>query len=51
MVVMHWIMRNRSVVGVAAQSPAWATGISWASMLLLILLAQKTSESFIYFQF
>jgi alginate O-acetyltransferase complex protein AlgI len=51
MVAAHWIMRNRSVLGVAGQSPAWATGISWAGMLLLILWAQKTSESFIYFQF
>ncbi len=51
MVLAHWIMRNRSVLSITAQSPAWATGLSWAGMLLLILLAQKTSESFIYFQF
>ncbi|MBW3545587.1 MAG: MBOAT family protein, partial [Bacteroidetes bacterium] len=51
MVVLHWIMRNRSVLGVSTQSPAWVTGLSWATMLLFIILAQKTSESFIYFQF
>ena len=51
MVITHWFMRNRRVLGVASRTPWWLLGIVWSVMLLLIILSQESSSSFIYFQF
>lgn len=47
----HWYMRNRRVLGVAEKLPWWVLGIIWSVMLILLILSQESSSSFIYFQF
>ena len=47
----HWLMRDTSLTRVAARVPWWLLGLGWAAMLVLLVLTQKSSSSFIYFQF
>jgi D-alanyl-lipoteichoic acid acyltransferase DltB (MBOAT superfamily) len=47
----HWLMRDRSVTKVAAALPAWVLGLVWGAMLVVLVLTQKSTGSFIYFQF
>ncbi len=47
----HWLMRDTSLTQVAARVPWWLLGLVWAAMLVLLVLTQKSSSSFIYFQF
>jgi len=47
----HWLMRDTSLRQVAARTPWWLLGAGWAAMLVLLVLTQKSSSSFIYFQF
>ena len=47
----HWLMRDTSVRQVAARLPWWLLGLGWGAMLVLLILTQKSSSSFIYFQF
>lgn len=51
MVLFHWRMRNTSVLQAAAKMPVWLLGIVWSAMLILLILSQESSGSFIYFQF
>ncbi len=51
MVVVHWWMRESSVLQLAYKIPWWMVGIAWAIMMLAIILTQESSSSFIYFQF
>ncbi|MDB5001159.1 MAG: hypothetical protein JWR76_2236 [Mucilaginibacter sp.] len=51
MLIFHWIMRDTTVLKVAGKIPAWGVGIIWSLMLVLIILSQESSKSFIYFQF
>lgn len=51
MVVAHWLMRNTSVLKVAQRQKWWLVGTVWAIMIILLCLSQKSSDSFIYFQF
>ncbi len=50
-VAAHWQLRDTSLVRVAARLPWWLLGLGWAAMLILLILTQKSSSSFIYFQF
>ena len=47
----HWYMRNRRVLGVADKLPWWLLGLVWSILLILLILSQESSSSFIYFQF
>jgi D-alanyl-lipoteichoic acid acyltransferase DltB (MBOAT superfamily) len=47
----HWFMRNSSVLELAQKLKWWVVGLAWSAMLVLIVLSQKSSDSFIYFQF
>ncbi|ARK12751.1 MBOAT family O-acyltransferase [Fibrella sp. ES10-3-2-2] len=47
----HWLMRTTSVAEQVKRLPWWAVSLGWASMLILVILTQKGSSSFIYFQF
>ena len=47
----HWFMRNTSVLAVAQKTKWWLVGLTWTAMLVLLILSQKSSDSFIYFQF
>jgi D-alanyl-lipoteichoic acid acyltransferase DltB (MBOAT superfamily) len=51
MVVFHWLMRNTRVLTVANKMRWWQLGIIWAAMLILLILSQESSSTFIYFQF
>ena len=51
MVIAHWMMRNTKVLDVVPKLSWWLFGTVWTVMLLLIILSQESSSSFIYFQF
>ena len=51
MVAFHWMMRNTRVLNVASKMRWWQLGLIWAAMLILLILSQESSSSFIYFQF
>jgi D-alanyl-lipoteichoic acid acyltransferase DltB (MBOAT superfamily) len=51
MMVVHWWMRDSSVLKLAYKIPWWLLSIAWAAMLFSIMLSQESSGSFIYFQF
>lgn len=47
----HILMRNSSIVSLVQRSKWWMIGLAWAILLIAIILSQKSSDSFIYFQF
>jgi alginate O-acetyltransferase complex protein AlgI len=51
MVIAHWLLRNTSILQVAKKTRWWAVGLVWAVMLIGLIVSQKSSDSFIYFQF
>jgi len=51
LLVSHHLMRNTQILKVAAKMPWWLLSIAWSVMLLLLILSQESSSSFIYFQF
>ena len=51
MVMFHWFLRNTKVLEVAYKlSWVWLS-VVWSVMLLLLIWAQESGSSFIYFQF
>lgn len=51
MLVAHWFMRNTTVLEVSKKLKWWVVSIAWAFVLICLAVSQKSSESFIYFQF
>ena len=51
MLIFHWLLRNTEILPLANRLPWWLTGLVWSSMLILLILSQASSSSFIYFQF
>jgi alginate O-acetyltransferase complex protein AlgI len=51
MVIFHWFMRNTSVMQVAQKMKWWAVALVWSFMIIALVVSQKSSDSFIYFQF
>ena len=47
----HWFMRNTSVLELTKKTKWWVVCLAWSAMLILIIVSQKSSDSFIYFQF
>jgi D-alanyl-lipoteichoic acid acyltransferase DltB (MBOAT superfamily) len=47
----HWVMRNTSIIEEIKRWRWWALGLVWALLLVLLVLSQESSSSFIYFQF
>jgi len=47
----HWLLRDSSLRQAAARLPWWLLGAGWATLLVALVLTQKSSSSFIYFQF
>ena len=47
----HWLMRHSSVADLIKKMNWKMLGIVWAVMVILLVLSQKSSDSFIYFQF
>jgi D-alanyl-lipoteichoic acid acyltransferase DltB (MBOAT superfamily) len=51
MLILHWLLRTSRVLDLAQKLPWWLTGIVWSGMVILLILSQESSSSFIYFQF
>jgi alginate O-acetyltransferase complex protein AlgI len=51
MIIAQWLMRNTSILWVAGKTKWWVVGVLWAVLLSGLILSQKSSDSFIYFQF
>ena len=51
MFTAHWLLRNTRILNVARKMPWWLLGIVWALLIILLILSQESSSSFIYFQF
>ena len=51
MVMIHWMMRDRSLEDLVERAPVFALGPAWAAMLFLVITSQGSGEAFIYFQF
>jgi alginate O-acetyltransferase complex protein AlgI len=51
LLIVQWLMRNRSVEDLVSRAPWWATGSVVAVMLFSVIVAQGSGEAFIYFQF
>ena len=50
-VLVHWLMRGRTLESVVARAPAAAITLVWAVMAFAIVIAQGSGNAFIYFQF
>jgi D-alanyl-lipoteichoic acid acyltransferase DltB (MBOAT superfamily) len=51
MVVLHWLMRNTSVLQVTYKTRWWGIAGIWALLVIALIVSQKSGDSFIYFQF
>lgn len=51
LVIIHWLMRESKVLDIAYRLPWWMTGLLWSAIVILLVLSQSSSSSFIYFQF
>ncbi len=51
MVATHWLMRNTGVIQVLQKTRWWVAGLASAFLAIALILSQKSSDSFIYFQF
>jgi alginate O-acetyltransferase complex protein AlgI len=47
----HWYMRDRKLLSTFGEMPTWKVSIAWSFMLILLILSQESTSSFIYFQF
>jgi len=50
-VLVHWLMRGRTLESVVSRAPAFAISAVWALMAFAIVIAQGSGNAFIYFQF
>ncbi len=51
MLACHWFMKDRKVLSMTGTVRWWLVGTIWAAMLILLVLSQESTNSFIYFQF
>lgn len=51
LVLCHWFLRNTKILDVAYKMSWIWLSIFWSTMLLLLIWAQESGSSFIYFQF
>ncbi len=49
--LVHWYMRDRKVLDTFDSIPTWKTTVAWTTILILLILSQESTSSFIYFQF
>jgi alginate O-acetyltransferase complex protein AlgI len=47
----HWFMRETTVLDRVRNLKWWQTGLAWGLILIILAISQKSSDSFIYFQF
>ena len=51
MLVVHWLMRARTLESVIARAPPVLLSVLWALLAFAIVIAQGSGSAFIYFQF
>ena len=51
LLVVQFLMRDRTLEGVTAKTPKWLFGTIWAALLFVLIITQGGGSSFIYFQF
>jgi alginate O-acetyltransferase complex protein AlgI len=51
LLLVHGLMRSRTLESVVARAPALALSTAWALMAFAVVIAQGTGNAFIYFQF
>ena len=51
MLISQWLLRHSRILEVAHRMPWWVTGLFWSAIVILLVLSQASSSSFIYFQF
>lgn len=51
LVASHWFLRNTSLWDTVKKAKWWVLAIIWSLLIILLVLSQKSSDSFIYFQF
>ena len=51
LLITQWLLKNTTLAAVAYRLPWWLTGLIWSLMIMLVILGQESSGSFIYFQF
>lgn len=51
MLIAHWFMRNTKVLDVAHRISWLKLSLVWSALLLMLVWAQESGSSFIYFQF
>jgi alginate O-acetyltransferase complex protein AlgI len=51
LVLCHWFLRNTKILDVAYKMSWVWLSVFWSAMLLLLIWAQESGSSFIYFQF
>ncbi len=51
LITSHWLLRNTSLWEVLSKKKWWVLSLVWSILLILVILSQKSSDSFIYFQF
>jgi alginate O-acetyltransferase complex protein AlgI len=49
--IVHWLMRDRTIENVVERIPWWLTALVWAGMAWAIIATQGSGSAFIYFQF
>ena len=51
LIILHWRLRDIQLTDIIYRLPWWALGSLWACMLILLILSQESTSTFIYFQF
>lgn len=51
LIIIHWLLRDTKIIDLTYRLPWWVTGLLWSAMVILLILSQASSSSFIYFQF
>jgi alginate O-acetyltransferase complex protein AlgI len=51
MIFFQWKLRNTKLLVAAEKMRWWVLGLIWAALLIMLILSQESSSSFIYFQF
>jgi D-alanyl-lipoteichoic acid acyltransferase DltB (MBOAT superfamily) len=51
LIILHWKLRDTRLVDIIYRLPWWMLGSLWACMLILLILSQESTSTFIYFQF
>jgi len=51
LIILHWRLRDMRLTDIIYRLPWWWLGSLWACILILLILSQESTSTFIYFQF